>query len=119
MAKCQWCGKEMLDDSVVSCVENQGIQFPDGVWRQTVQFKAETEEWLVNWFRSLPKDRNLPNFDEWYKNHIASGKYKRCHCCNVYDGGFHHPGCYMERCPKCGGKLAGCECFIDDGGCDE
>jgi hypothetical protein len=24
-----------------------------------------------------------------------------CGDCNVVAGGFHHPGCDMERCPKC------------------
>ena len=34
----------------------------------------------------------------------------RCHDCNVANGGFHHPGCDMERCPICGGQLIGCNC---------
>lgn len=39
---------------------------------------------------------------------------QRCHDCNVAKGGFHHPGCDMERCPKCHGQLIGCGC-LDDG----
>jgi len=36
---------------------------------------------------------------------------RRCHDCNVEGGGFHHPGCDAERCPKCGGQLIGCGCL--------
>jgi len=34
----------------------------------------------------------------------------RCHDCNIKHGGFHHAGCDVERCPKCGGQLISCDC---------
>ena len=34
----------------------------------------------------------------------------RCHDCNCAPGGFHHPGCDMEHCPRCGGQLISCDC---------
>jgi hypothetical protein len=37
-----------------------------------------------------------------------------CHDCNVKPGGYHHPGCDMEICPKCGGQLISCGCPDDD-----
>jgi hypothetical protein len=35
----------------------------------------------------------------------------RCHDCNVEPGGFHHPGCDNEDCPKCSGQLISCGCL--------
>jgi len=35
----------------------------------------------------------------------------RCHDCNIKHGGFHHPGCDVERCPRCGGQLITCGCL--------
>ncbi len=34
----------------------------------------------------------------------------RCPECNVSEGGFHHVGCCMEVCPKCGGWWVYCGC---------
>ncbi len=34
----------------------------------------------------------------------------RCHDCGAKVGHFHHPGCDVEECPKCGGQLIGCSC---------
>lgn len=36
---------------------------------------------------------------------------ERCHDCRVLIGGFHHPGCDEEVCPKCGKFLNGCGCM--------
>jgi len=37
-----------------------------------------------------------------------------CHDCNARSEGNHHPGCDMERCPRCGGQLIGCGCLDDN-----
>lgn len=38
---------------------------------------------------------------------------KRCHDCSIVPGGFHHPGCDVEICPRCGGQLISCDCWCD------
>ena len=45
--------------------------------------------------------RNREHFDE------PTG---RCHDCGIKHGEVHHFGCDVERCPKCGYQLIGCEC---------
>ena len=35
---------------------------------------------------------------------------ERCPKCSVSPGGFHHDGCYIERCPRCGERLVSCAC---------
>jgi len=42
------------------------------------------------------------------------GPDQLCHDCWTLRGGFHHPGCDMESCPKCGGQLISCGCLGDE-----
>lgn len=42
----------------------------------------------------------------------------RCHDCNVRPGGFHHPGCDVQRCGLCAGQMISCGCRFDEDGPD-
>lgn len=55
---------------------------------------------------TYPDGSSLPSVPHDDRNH--------CHDCNVAPGGAHHPGCDMERCPKCKGQLISCGCLDED-----
>jgi hypothetical protein len=37
---------------------------------------------------------------------------EKCSVCHVSPGAYHHKGCYMGRCPRCGERLVSCGCLI-------
>ena len=41
-----------------------------------------------------------------------------CGDCGVAHGGWHHPGCDLQRCPVCRGQLISCGCRFDEDGPD-
>lgn len=83
MATCAYCDREMLDPEIVTCRWNTGVGYGDG----TV----------------LPPVAYQPEF---------SDPGHRCHDCGIAPGG-HHPGCDMERCPRCKGQLISCDCEVE------
>jgi len=43
----------------------------------------------------------------------------RCGDCAAKPGGFHHPGCDVQRCPLCEGQMMSCDCRFDEDGSDD
>jgi hypothetical protein len=64
---------------------------------------------LFNTHISYPDGTTLPSLTEHFEE--SSG---RCHDCGITHGGNHHPGCDVERCPKCGGQLISCGCLDEE-----
>ncbi len=46
----------------------------------------------------------------------GSGARRRCDDCGVASGGWHHPGCDLQRCPLCRRQLLSCGCRFDEDG---
>ena len=70
------------------------------------------------------KEMNTASTCSWNKTveypdgkKLNSSLYKdsvKCHDCGIKNGGKHHPGCDMERCPKCEGQLISCGCLDEE-----
>lgn len=80
--KCSFCLKETTDQAVKTCSGNEGLLY-----------FPDTGEYL----------HTLPYEDP---------EGERCPDCRVASGGYHHPGCNMERCPRCGLQLISCSCDV-------
>ena len=87
MAVCSTCKQEMTDPATVTC--KQEVKFPDGTTMAPIPYAPSVR------VRALPDGG-------------------RCHDCGISPGGFHHPGCDMELCPRCGEQLIGCGCLSEE-----
>lgn len=71
------------------CPENTEITFKDGAKMPAVPYGQENRGSGVE--------------------EVEEGR--SCHDCACLPGNFHHPGCDMEECPRCGGQAISCDCL--------
>ena len=84
-ATCTWCGLPM---NGVGCVGAAAVV--DGVR-------------YYRWTFGPPSEGSV--FDGRARDGAT-----RCHDCEAPVGGLHHPGCDLERCPRCLGQRISCGC---------
>jgi len=92
MAICEYCKQEMLDADDCPWSGANPVEYPDGVRLPALPFTG----FLPGWPREKPEEN------------------ERCHDCGILAGNYHHPGCDMEVCPRCGGQLISCGCLDEE-----
>lgn len=100
MAVCKWCDQEMTDRANVRSCTQDSVEYPDGEVLNPVPYTHWAGRYHPGTGETSPREE------------IPEGH--RCHDCGIERGGVHHPGCDMERCPRCGGQLIGCGCLDEE-----
>jgi len=107
MAICDWCQQEMLDERVTTCKANTVVVFPDKARLPAVPYGV---------YYALARLKPGSIWTDFYISLIRQGHKdaERCSDCSVGVGGYHHPGCDKERCPRCEEFLFSCGCLDDE-----
>ena len=61
-------------------------------------------------YERLPYGSSAENWWDFARETLP----ERCPDCYVKQVHYHHPGCDIERCPRCHGQYISCECPPED-----
>jgi hypothetical protein len=95
--KCYFCDQKWK--SVKSCVAEKVLigeqEYPQIFYGEEIRFYEDGDA-------------------EAKQKYIAHTRAKPCSDCGVVAGSPHHPGCEVEECPKCNGRVISCGCLEED-----
>lgn len=94
MAKCNYCGLEMLSADGCKCTSVGIIDVTD-------------------WDKEKPEEKIFTRIKYGGVGDRLRGTVnpnERCRDCGCKYGYFHHWLCDQETCPKCGGQILSCTC---------
>lgn len=96
-AKCKACGQDMAVSDGCTFSHIRDIRGPADNFQRDGLLAIVTglSEWHTIWERS--------------KEHWCNPG-ERCGDCGALYGQYHHFGCDVERCPRCGGQFFGATC---------
>lgn len=75
------------------------------------EYDEEIENGGRGWLTADDIRQRRERFVEVYPDEETYAE-RECHDCGVVAGEFHHRGCDVEECPKCGEQLFFCSCHF-------
>ena len=97
MAECGYCHQEMTTGQACT-------------WKPAVTVEGVAYERVPYGHDPLPAEGTAARQEARRSLQANVIRPERCHDCNVPVGALHHPGCDVERCPRCAWQAISCGC---------